>query len=76
MIGMKIVTDSEVYNMTTKIKILNNRTNIQDMFLDLMYSDSPVKYISGLHPEWSITKTNNGICAYNENTKQVYTIGC
>ena len=75
MIGMKIVTDSEVYNMTTKIKIFNNTTNIQDMFLDLMYSDSPVKYISGLHPEWSITKTNYGICAYYENTKQVYTIG-
>lgn len=31
--------------MTTKIKIFNNSTNIKDMFLDLMYSDSPVKYI-------------------------------
>ena len=62
--------------MTTKIKIFNNDTNIQDMFLDLMYGDSPVKYISGLHPEWSIIRTNNGICAYNKNTKQVYRIGC
>ena len=45
------------------------------MFLDLMYGDYPVKYISGLYPEWSITRTNNGICAYNKNTKQVYQIG-
>lgn len=62
--------------MTTKIKIFNNNTNIKDMFLDLMYSDSPVKYISGLHPEWSITRTNNSICVYNKNTKQFYRIGC
>lgn len=61
--------------MTTKIKIFNNNTNIKDMFLDLMYSDYPVKYISGLHPEWSITRTDNGICAYNKNTKQVCQIG-
>lgn len=61
--------------MITKIKIFNNNTNIQDMLLDLMYNDSPVKYISGLYPEWSITRTDNDICAYNENTKQVYIIG-
>lgn len=56
--------------MTTEIKIFNNDTDIQDMFLDLMYSDSPVKYISGLHPEWSITRTNGGISVFNKNTKQ------
>lgn len=62
--------------MTTKIKIFNNNTNIKDMLLDLMYGDSPVKYISGLHPEWSITRANDSIYAYNKNTKQFYRIGC
>lgn len=61
--------------MTTKIKIFNNNTDVQNMFLDLMYNDSPVKYISGLHPEWSISRISDGICVYDKNTKLIYQIG-
>ncbi len=53
-------------------KVFNNATDFKSMLQCLLYCDEPVKYISGQHPEWSISfvENANSIVARNNVTKQ------
>lgn len=53
-------------------KVFNNATDLKSMLQCLLYCDEPVKYISGLHPEWSVffDENANSIVARNNVTKQ------
>lgn len=53
-------------------KVFNNATDLKSMLQCLLYCDDPVKYISGLHPEWSVLfdENANSIVARNNVTKQ------
>lgn len=55
-----------------KTKVFNNATDFKSMLQCLLYCDEPVKYISGLHPEWSVwfDENANSIVARNDVTKQ------
>ena len=53
-------------------RVFNSETDLKSMLQHLLYCDEPVKYISGLHPEWSISfdENANSIIARNNVTKQ------
>lgn len=53
-------------------KVFNNATDFRSMLQCLLYCDEPVKYISGLHPEWSVLfdENANSIVARNNVTKK------
>ena len=57
-------------------KVFNNSTDLKSKLQCLLYCDEPVKYISGLHPEWSVMfdENANSIIAYNNVTKQFVTM--
>lgn len=57
-------------------KVFNNSTDLKSMLQCLLYCDEPVKYISGLHPEWSVMfdENANSIVACNNVTKQFVTM--
>lgn len=57
-------------------KVFNNSTDLKSMLQCLLYCDEPVKYISGLHPEWSVffDENANSIVARNNVTKQSVTM--
>lgn len=53
-------------------KVFNNDTDLVSVLRDLLYSDDPVKYISGLNPEYGVSfnENTNQIVVYNRITKQ------